>query len=176
MDQSPQTVWNECLDLVRENISRQSFKTWFEPLTAVKLEEEQGHLNLTVQLPSRFYYEWLEEHYFGLLRKTITRVLGPQGRLYYHIGMEREDPDSSGENASPEPRGAELPVPRPTEQRAAPVWPRSAPMPAPGALPQSGGYAGAPANPYAVHTGPDSAPVHPFAIPGIRKAPVVSQL
>ncbi|HET6566365.1 MAG TPA: chromosomal replication initiator protein DnaA, partial [Rhodothermales bacterium] len=46
----------------------------------------------------------------------------------------------------------------------------------PGALPQSGGYAGAPANPYAVHTGPDSAPVHPFAIPGIRKAPVVSQL
>ena len=47
---------------------------------------EDGALKLTVQLPSRFYYEWLEEHYFALLRKTITKVLGPGGRLFAVVG------------------------------------------------------------------------------------------
>jgi chromosomal replication initiator protein len=91
MQQSAEAVWNQCLDLIRDNISRQSFKTWFEPLKAKELEEEAGQKRLTVQLPSRFYYEWLEEHYFALLRKTITQVLGPQGRLFYHVVVEDED-------------------------------------------------------------------------------------
>lgn len=91
MQQSAEAVWNQCLDLIRGNISRQSFKTWFEPLKAKELEEEAGQTRLTVQLPSRFYYEWLEEHYFALLRKTITQVLGPQGRLFYHVVVEDED-------------------------------------------------------------------------------------
>ncbi len=57
MELSAETVWHECLHIIRDNISRQSFKTWFEPLKAVELNEEQELLKLTIQLPSRFYYE-----------------------------------------------------------------------------------------------------------------------
>ncbi|MBZ0269688.1 chromosomal replication initiator protein DnaA, partial [bacterium] len=57
----------------------------------VGLDAGDGVLKLTVQLPSRFYYEWLEEHYFTLLRKTITKVLGPGGRLYYDIVIEKDE-------------------------------------------------------------------------------------
>ena len=96
MDRSRDEVWTECLGIIRDNISRQSFRTWFEPLRAVGLEEADGETKLTVQLPSRFYYEWLEEHYFGLLRKTITKVLGPGGRLYYDIVIERDEPAPGG--------------------------------------------------------------------------------
>ena len=106
MDRSRDDVWDECLGIIRDNISRQSFRTWFEPLRAVGLEEEEGALKLTVQLPSRFYYEWLEEHYFALLRKTITKVLGPGGRLYYDIVIERDEPSSSGSR-----RGASMELP-----------------------------------------------------------------
>ena len=105
MDRSRDDVWDECLGIIRDNISRQSFRTWFEPLRAVGLEEEDGALKLTVQLPSRFYYEWLEEHYFALLRKTITKVLGPGGRLYYDIVIERDEPTSGGR------RGASMELP-----------------------------------------------------------------
>ena len=91
VEQSPATVWDTCLDIIRDNISRQSFKTWFEPVRAVRLVEDGGFLKLTVQLPSQFYYEWLEEHYFALIRKTITKVLGPHGRLYYEVVIEKED-------------------------------------------------------------------------------------
>ena len=99
MDRSRDDVWAECLGIIRDNISRQSFRTWFEPLRAVGLETEDGALKLTVQLPSRFYYEWLEEHYFALLRKTITKVLGPGGRLYYDIVIERDEPAGSAGGA-----------------------------------------------------------------------------
>ncbi len=96
MTRPPEAVWNECLDIIRDNISRQSFRTWFEPLRAVALDQEDDESKLTVQLPSRFYYEWLEEHYHGLLRKTITKVLGPSGRLFYDIVIEKDDSEFDG--------------------------------------------------------------------------------
>jgi len=91
MDRTPEQVWKECLDIIRDNVSRQSFRTWFSPLKALRLEEDSHHVKLTVQLPSRFYFEWLEEHYFGLLRKTVTKVLGAEGRLFYDVVIENED-------------------------------------------------------------------------------------
>ena len=100
MDATAEEVWNECLEIVRANVRRQSFKTWFEPLKAQSLEEENDLRKLTIQLPSRFYYEWLEDHYFSLLRRAITRVLGPNGRLFYDVVIEREDPDVPKEGAS----------------------------------------------------------------------------
>ena len=63
-------TWNNCLKLIRDNVSPQNFKTWFEPIKAVKLDA----LTLTIEVPSQFVYEWLEEHYIGLLRKTIRYI------------------------------------------------------------------------------------------------------
>jgi chromosomal replication initiator protein len=100
MDQSAETAWAQCREIIQENINRQSFNTWFEPLKAQSLTEEDGLRKLTIQLPSRFYYEWLEEHYFSLLRKTITKVLGPNGRLFYDVVIEQENPDEPEHGAS----------------------------------------------------------------------------
>jgi len=100
MEQSAERAWRECLDVIRDNVKQQSFKTWFEPLEAQSLEEEDDLRKLTVQLPSRFYYEWIEEHYFSLLRKTITKVLGPNGRLFYDIVIEQDDPEDPDQGAS----------------------------------------------------------------------------
>ncbi|MCL4109085.1 UNVERIFIED_CONTAM: hypothetical protein GTU68_030997 [Idotea baltica] len=77
-------VWKKCLEVIRDNINPQSFKTWFEPITPLKLENNI----LTIQVPSQFFYEWLEEHYVSLLRKTIKHFLGPDGRLEYSIIVE----------------------------------------------------------------------------------------
>lgn len=77
-------IWENCLSIVKDNISLQSYKTWFEPITPVKLKSNI----LTIQVPSQFFYEWLEEHYIELLRKTIKRELGAEGRLEYSIVME----------------------------------------------------------------------------------------
>lgn len=77
-------VWENCLQVIKDNIHYQSFKTWFEPIKPLKLENNV----LTIQVPSQFFYEWLEEHYINLLKKTIKKELGPDGRLEYSIIMD----------------------------------------------------------------------------------------
>lgn len=79
------TVWDACLDIIRKNINARSFKTWFEPIKPIKLKEEA----LTIQVPNKFFYEWLEEHYVSLLKKTIRKELGDAGRLEYQILMNK---------------------------------------------------------------------------------------
>ena len=86
-----QSVWASCLKIIKDNVNLQSFKTWFEPIEPVKLEDDV----LTIQVPSQFFYEWLEEHYVTLLRKTIKRELGVNARLEYRIVVE----NSSGGNS-----------------------------------------------------------------------------
>ncbi|HEX7367387.1 MAG TPA: DnaA N-terminal domain-containing protein, partial [Pelobium sp.] len=81
MEKTCTSVWENCLQIIKDNIPTQSFKTWFEPIIPLRLEASV----LTIQVPSLFFYEWLEEHYVGLLRKTIKKHLGDSGRLEYNI-------------------------------------------------------------------------------------------
>ena len=79
-----ETVWEKCLTIIRDNVNLRSYQTWFEPIKAVELSDQV----LTLQVPSQFFYEWLEEHYVELMGKTIKRLLGKNGRLEYRILME----------------------------------------------------------------------------------------
>lgn len=74
-------VWDDCLRIIKKNVSPQSYKTWFEPIKPVRLENEV----LTIQVPNKFFFEWLEEHFVQLLKKSIRQELGDRGRLVYHI-------------------------------------------------------------------------------------------
>lgn len=84
MRETAQSVWNNCLNFIKDNIQPQAYKTWFEPIVAVKLE---GHA-LSIQVPSKFFYEWLEEHYVKILKVALTKELGEQAKLVYIIKME----------------------------------------------------------------------------------------
>lgn len=109
-------LWGQCIDIIRDNVSQQVFKTWFEPIVPVKWEEKV----LTVQVQSQFFYEWLEEHYYGLLQKTIYQVLGPHARLNWEIVVENT-------TESLEQRTIKLPAfrnsPAPTAQAQLPFAP-----------------------------------------------------
>lgn len=84
MSETAQSVWNSCLAFIKDNITPQAYKTWFEPIQAVKLSDKA----LSIQVPSKFFYEWLEEHYVKLLKVSLNRVLGDQAKLVYVIRME----------------------------------------------------------------------------------------
>jgi chromosomal replication initiator protein len=82
-----ESAWSECLEIIQDNISYQKYKSWFEPINPVKLEND----TLTIQVPSQFWYEWLEEHYYNMLRSTIAKVLGREGKLEYSVLVEKSD-------------------------------------------------------------------------------------
>jgi len=90
MEKNYDNVWRNALKIIQDNVSIQSFKTWFEPIIPVALK---GNV-ITIQVPSQFFYEWIEEHYVDLLRKTIQRELGPDARLEYRIVVENSNPAS----------------------------------------------------------------------------------
>ncbi len=81
------SAWEECLEIIQDNISYQKYKSWFEPIKPVRLENK----TLTIQVPSQFWYEWLEEHYYKMLRSTIAKVMGEEGKLEYSILVEKSD-------------------------------------------------------------------------------------
>ncbi|SHI94935.1 chromosomal replication initiator protein DnaA [Pseudozobellia thermophila] len=78
------SVWKNCLAFIQDNIQPQAFKTWFEPIKPIKLSENA----LSIQVPSKFFYEWLEEHYVKLLKVALTKELGETAKLVYIIRME----------------------------------------------------------------------------------------
>lgn len=86
------TAWNDCLEIIKQNVDEQNFNTWFKPIVPIRSEGEA----LTIQVPSQFFFEWLEEHYVPVLRKAIHSVLGENGRLEYSVivdsGNQRNPP------------------------------------------------------------------------------------
>ena len=83
-------IWNDCLTIIKDNVQPLSYRTWFEPIKPLKIEGEI----LTIQVPSPFFYEYLEEQYIDILRKTLRKVIGKNAKLEYNVVMSDQLPDS----------------------------------------------------------------------------------
>jgi chromosomal replication initiator protein len=142
MEKNVVEVWEDCLKIIKDNINYQSFKTWFLPIKPVKLKDNI----LTIQVPSQFFFEWLEEHYIGLLKKTIRKELGTGGRLEYSIIMD----NSEGDN---EPYTIKVPT---SEKKATVNNPVAMPID--------------------LNRGASKEIPNPFIIPGLKKIKINSQL
>ncbi|RYY38729.1 MAG: chromosomal replication initiator protein DnaA [Chitinophagaceae bacterium] len=84
MEKNAELVWNNCLAIIKDIVEWQHFKTWFEPIKPVALKENV----LIIQVPSQFFFEYLEEHYVNLLAKTLKRELGKEAQLEYRIMVD----------------------------------------------------------------------------------------
>jgi hypothetical protein len=74
-------VWAKCLEFIRTEVDETTFLTWFAPIQPIQLENKK----LTLQLPSPFYYQFIEENYVLLLRKMLNQVVGKEATLGYSI-------------------------------------------------------------------------------------------
>ena len=83
----PQTLWEQCLFLIKENVSEQQYKTWFKPLVFETYNPSTK--TLLVQVPSALVYEYLEEHYVDLLKKVLVRVFGNGVLLSYRVVIDK---------------------------------------------------------------------------------------
>ncbi len=84
-------IWNNCLSIIKDNVPSISFRTWFEPIVPLKLDNDI----LTIQVPSPFFYEYLEEQYIDILRKVIKKELGPDAKLEYNVIMQNNSYSNS---------------------------------------------------------------------------------
>ena len=136
-------IWEKCLSVIEDNIPPQSYNTWFVPINPINFENDV----LTIQVPSQFFYEWLEEHYITLLRKTIRMVIGSSASLEYSVIVDNNNIDKSKSYAVKYPA---------TDKKATQNNQVSMPLD--------------------LNKGKTRDIPHPFIIPGLKKLKVESQL
>lgn len=92
-DENLHSKWNSFLKFVQNNISKIAFKTWFQPLKVSSFEENE----IVITVPSQFYSEWLDEHYYSLIRTGIQKFFGVNVKLKYQVVIDNSsnDEDSS---------------------------------------------------------------------------------
>ena len=61
METNPKVLWDNCLCLIKENVTEQQFRTWFAPIVFENYDEDSR--TLLVQVPSMYVYEYLEQYY-----------------------------------------------------------------------------------------------------------------
>jgi chromosomal replication initiator protein len=80
----PTTVWKSCLLKIKESVSMMTYNTWFLPIKPVEVIDS----TLRVQIPSQFFWEWIDEHFNVLITKSITEILGKEAKLTYIIAED----------------------------------------------------------------------------------------
>jgi len=83
----PKALWDNCLHLIKENVTEQQYRTWFAPIVFEKYDDESR--TLLVQVPSMYVYEYLEQYYVGLLSKVLTRCFGQSVVLTYRVVTDK---------------------------------------------------------------------------------------
>ena len=109
MNKAPDALWNDCLKLIRDNVTEQQFDTWFKPIVFESFNTATK--TVLVQVPSPFVYEYLEENYVDLLSKVLKRIYGASVQLSYRIVTDKAHDvtvdllsDSAAQIAKPQPQ------------------------------------------------------------------------
>jgi chromosomal replication initiator protein len=85
MQRDFQILWAQCLDVIKDIVPEAVFNTWFVPIVPLSYEENK----FTIQVPSQFFYEYLEEKYVNVLKVTIHRVIGKGTILNYRVVVDK---------------------------------------------------------------------------------------
>ena len=80
-------AWDNCLQIIRDLVPPSSFRTWFEPIVPIELEES----TLTISVPSDFFPEYIEANFLDVLTSSMRRVLGKDAKLTYRVSIIKSE-------------------------------------------------------------------------------------
>jgi len=73
--------WDECLTVIKDIVPEAAYEAWFKPIVPLSYENRK----FTIQVPSHYFYEILEERYVDILKITLNRVFGEGTMLKYSV-------------------------------------------------------------------------------------------
>ena len=93
------SLWNACLSIVKQGVSQKEYATWFVPTKGLSMDGK----TITVEIPDRIFYQWIEQNYTEVLRKALDEVVGSEARLRYSLPkVVRPQADPKAEYAAPQ--------------------------------------------------------------------------
>lgn len=103
MQPTVEKVWLDAQQLLRTMLNRDIYELWFQPIKAVKLEDETLHL----EVANDFCEVWLQDNYLGLIRDVVAQASGQQLKIKFRVGGSTPVPAPAQTEAQP---AAEKPV------------------------------------------------------------------
>ncbi len=88
-------IWTKALSVIKENLNEQTYTTWFKPIIPVNFENKK----LTVQIPSHFFYEFIETHYSDLINKSLQQIIGDEAQLLYSVVVNNKNEILNGHSS-----------------------------------------------------------------------------
>jgi chromosomal replication initiator protein len=105
---SHENIWNESLEIIRENINPRSYQTWFAPLKAVSVTDK----SIILSVPNKFFCEWLDNHYLSLLNNAVAQVAGHSLSIRYEVKDQQPYSPYTDKTIEPEITQAKQSTPR----------------------------------------------------------------
>lgn len=81
-------MWERCLKIFQDNLPAEQFDAWFKPVTSLSYENDR----LTVNVPSPFFVEQLEERYIKIIGLALRKIYGEKVKLFYHYNQVSDEP------------------------------------------------------------------------------------
>jgi chromosomal replication initiator protein len=79
-------VWSEATALLKERAPKDVFETWFKDLSIGNISENEAMVNV----PNRFFRDWIREHYQSLLEEVLCAAIGRPGLRVNYLLSEAE--------------------------------------------------------------------------------------
>lgn len=78
-------LWKKCLEVIEQHLSPQHFETWFRPIKVIPGDET----GLELEVPNRFFLEWIKEHYLALIQEECIKTAGKEVTIHWKISENR---------------------------------------------------------------------------------------
>jgi len=84
----PEDIWKNSLATIEEKVGNNAIDLWFRPVKLSQIKDQQVMLDI----PNRFFKDWIEDNYPDLIAETIGGMLGYPVTVRYRI-VAKVDPD-----------------------------------------------------------------------------------
>ena len=82
-------LWGDALSYIRSKIEETAFQTWFEGLEINAMNQD----SITLIVPNRFHYEWLESKYRSLINNAVKSSFGKSLIVNYSVMITEKKAD-----------------------------------------------------------------------------------
>jgi chromosomal replication initiator protein len=78
-------VWDDCLTILKSDLTESQFNTWIKPLSVIENEESQS---LTLLAPNKFVVNWVQKNYLEKIKSVASKRLDGKATVAISIGDE----------------------------------------------------------------------------------------
>jgi chromosomal replication initiator protein len=94
MPMNPEKIWVETLELVKSQISLQSFNTWLKSTHGVSVDDEI----FKVSVPNKFTLSWIADKFHNIITNSVEQVIGQPRKIEY---ISRDEVTSAPRQSQP---------------------------------------------------------------------------